>query len=83
MFTVYALYNIKHGRIYVGQTKDLDGRLRAHKQKFFRNSYTSKLDGEWTLIYTETLVTRQEALKREKQLKSYRGREFLRTKIPV
>jgi predicted GIY-YIG superfamily endonuclease len=37
----------------------------------------------WILIYKEEFSTRQEALVREKQLKSYRGREFVKKCIPL
>ncbi len=80
---VYALYNKKHDRIYIGQTKDLKQRLELHKSKSFTTSYTARFDGEWDLIYTEHVSDRKEALKREKQLKSYRGREFIKKYIPL
>lgn len=44
--------------------------------------YTSRFNGEWILIYTENFKTRAEAIKRERQLKSFRGREFIRKNIP-
>lgn len=42
-----------------------------------------KFDGAWELIYSEDAKNREEALKREKQLKSYRGRQFIKRFIPV
>jgi len=84
MYSVYALYNLKHDRIYIGQTEDLVLRLKLHKDKGFgKNHYTARLDGDWNLIYTEAVQTRIEALKREKQLKSYRGRQFIKKQIPI
>lgn len=44
--------------------------------------YTSRYDGVWEVIYTESLEDISSVLKREKQLKSYRGREFIKTHIP-
>ncbi len=44
-------------------------------------SYISRFDGEWSLIYKEEAVDRNSAIKREKQLKSYRGREFIKNLI--
>jgi putative endonuclease len=81
MFSVYSLYNKKHKKIYIGQTKDWDGRELLHIDKTFSHSYTARFDGGWQLIYKEDVDTRQEALKREKQLKSYRGRQFIKTHI--
>lgn len=74
---VYALYNRQCDRIYIGQTQNLDKRIIEHNQKV-GNHYTAKYQGEWELIYSESIVTRSEAIKREKQLKSFRGREFIR-----
>ena len=78
MYYIYALFNKKHNKIYIGQTQDLKERMKLYEEKLFKNSYTSRFDGYWTIIHRETFSTRKEALKREKQLKSYRGREFIR-----
>ncbi|KKP68171.1 MAG: GIY-YIG catalytic domain protein [Candidatus Roizmanbacteria bacterium GW2011_GWA2_35_19] len=83
MYLVYAIWNKEHNKIYIGQSVNLIERLRLHKEKIFTNSYTSRFRGEWKLIYTEEYETRKEALVREKQLKSYRGREFVKKYIPL
>lgn len=82
MYFVYALYNRIHRKIYIGQTEDLPRRLTEHNDPFCeRHKYTSRYNGLWELIYREEVVNRSEALKREKQLKSYRGREFIKNLI--
>ncbi len=83
MYFVYALYNRKRNKIYIGQTNDLETRLRLHKKGLFKKSFTARLDGEWELIYKESAENRKSALIREKQLKSYRGREFIKQFIPL
>jgi putative endonuclease len=83
MYFVYAIYNTKFNKIYIGQTENLEERLRLHKEKTFKNSYTSRFDGEWILIYKEEAENRRYALNREKQLKSFRGRESLKQYIPL
>ncbi len=83
MYTVYAIYNKKHDKIYIGQTEDLEIRMQLHNSKEFVHSYTSRFDGGWEKIYSEKVEDRKFALVREKQLKSYRGREFIRKHIPV
>ena len=35
MFYVYAVYNQKHDKIYIGQTDDLEQRIRLHNSKQF------------------------------------------------
>lgn len=79
-FFVYAIYNYTCKKIYIGQTDNLEKRLLEHNEKF-GNHYTSRYQGSWKLIYSEKNITRKEALIREKQLKSYRGREFIKKKI--
>lgn len=82
MYYVYAIYNQKNDKIYIGQTENIEERLNLHNTKLFKNSYTASFDGIWELIYSEQVQERRDALKREKQLKSYRGREFVRKHIP-
>jgi putative endonuclease len=81
MFYVYGIYNKKHDKIYIGQTENLEQRIILHNNREFKNSYTSRFDGEWILVYKEELASRREVLVREKQLKSYRGREFIKNLI--
>lgn len=81
MYFVYAIYNKKSDKIYIGQTSDLHKRLSEHQAKK-GNHFTAKFDGVWELIYEEEVQTRSEALLREKQLKSYRGREYIKQYIP-
>jgi putative endonuclease len=82
MYSIYGIYNKKHNKIYIGQCSDLGERLKMHNEKIFPRCYTAKFDGNWILIYSEQIETRAESLKREKQLKSYRGREFIKNFIP-
>lgn len=81
VYFVYAIYNRKHNKFYIGQTFDVNKRVQEHNDKVLKG-YTSRFDGEWELIYKEELPSRQEAIKRERQLKSFRGREFIKQYIP-
>ena len=78
---VYAIYNRKADKFYIGQTKDLNQRLEYHNGTEFKKSYTSRFDGSWELVYKEECANREVALKREKQLKSFRGREFIKSHL--
>lgn len=82
MFSVYSIHNQKHKKTYIGQTIDLKGRLEQHNKGTFKG-YTSRFDGLWILIYSEEQSSRSDALKREKQLKSSRGRQFIKQFIPA
>ena len=62
---------------------DLDVRIKEHNDpNNSKHIYTKRFGTGWQLIYSETCQTRKEALIREKQLKSYRGRQFIKTHIP-
>lgn len=81
-YFVYVIRNNKNNKIYIGQTSNLKNRVDRHNclLKNKATSYTSKNkdDGEWLLIYSEELNDRKEAIIREKQLKSYQGRLFIK-----
>ena len=83
MYTVYALYNKQHNKFYIGQSKDFGERLILHNMEAFPHAYTARFSGEWVVIYTEQVEDRAAALRRERQLKSYRGRQFVKSHIPV
>lgn len=82
MWFVYALYNEEKNKIYIGQTNNLEQRLIEHNQKR-GNHYTAKTEGKWIVIYKEEVADRKAALTREKQLKSYRGREYIKQYISL
>ena len=82
MLVVYVIYNIAAQKIYIGQTNDIDRRLFEHNSHRIKG-FTARFEGEWKLIYSESVATRSEALKREKQLKSAQGRAYLTQYIPT
>jgi putative endonuclease len=81
MFWVYAIRNERSGKIYIGQTSDLNRRLKRHNKLLPTKlrSYTAINKGFWVVIYKEQYQTRSEAIKREKYLKSHIGRDWLKT----
>ena len=82
MFTVYVIQSNTTGKLYIGQTENFEKRLQQHNDKNFDKRAYTKLNGtEWLLVYEEIFNTREEAIRREKELKSYRGREFIKSKL--
>ena len=79
MYTVYVLYSKQHDKIYIGYTSDMEARFRSHNE--LSNKGWSKKYRPWTLVYTEEFTDKREAMRREKELKSYRGREYIRKVI--
>jgi putative endonuclease len=76
MFHVYVLYSPGYDKIYIGFTKDLQARFASHNE-LATKGYTIRYR-PWEILYTESYNTKQEAMHREKQLKSHQGRNFIR-----
>ena len=75
---VYILQSESTGKIYIGQTENLDKRLRQHNDPECKLTlYTKRNKGPWTLLHSEEYPTRRDAMRREKQLKSGQGREWI------
>jgi putative endonuclease len=79
MFYTYVLYSKAFDKIYIGFTSDLEHRIAAHND--FRNSGWTKKYRPWELVYHEAVETKSAAMKREKQLKTAKGRLFIRQSI--
>ncbi|MFY0689965.1 MAG: GIY-YIG nuclease family protein [Cyclobacteriaceae bacterium] len=75
IFTVYVLYSAKFDKIYIGYTSNLLERFQSHNE-LSKKGYTVKYR-PWIVCYCEWFEAKKEAIKREKQLKSARGRQFL------
>ncbi|MFD1629509.1 GIY-YIG nuclease family protein [Pseudopedobacter beijingensis] len=78
MFTVYVLYSLTANRYYIGVTSDVAGRLRRHKSN--HKGFTGK-SSDWQLVYTEIYEEKSEAMKRERELKSWKSRSRLEALI--
>ena len=77
-FHVYVLVN-PNGKTYVGQTNDFERRLKEHNDPEFRGTlHTKRHKGPWRLVHSEVFATRGEAMRREKQLKTGNGRNFIK-----
>jgi len=81
-FWVYILQSETTGKLYTGQTSGLERRLREHNDnQIGKQRFTRKQGGPWHLIYSEEMPTRTEALKREKYLKTGKGREWIKQSV--
>lgn len=70
LYTVYIL-RFSNNSLYIGQTNNLEQRLKDHSSKITRASKFSKENGEFKLAYEEKCSTQLEAMRREKQLKGW------------
>ena len=74
-YFVYVLRSQKDNKFYIGQTGNLEARIEFHnagRQK----STKSRIPFE--LLYNEAYRSKKEALIREKELKTGKGRDFLK-----
>ncbi|MFH1525997.1 MAG: GIY-YIG nuclease family protein [Bacteroidota bacterium] len=74
-YYTYVLYSSNFDKIYIGQTSDIIKRLPQHNAGLSKHT---KKYRPWEIIHTEEFSTRSEAMKREKELKSHQGRNFIR-----
>ena len=77
-YVVYVLLSERDGRQYVGVTERLERRLHEHAVgAVVSTRYRRPLN----LLYTEDFADKGDAWKREKFLKSGKGREWLRQRL--
>ncbi|MDP8268327.1 MAG: GIY-YIG nuclease family protein [Candidatus Tenebribacter davisii] len=79
MYTVYVLHSEKFDKIYIGFTSDLQKRLLSHNE-LANKGWTINFR-PWKLIYHEEFAEKKHAMKRESELKSHKGRDFIRNLI--
>lgn len=75
MYYVYVLKSLKNNRLYTGSTNNLTRRVEEHNTGI--SKYT-RLTKPFKLMYFEKFDTRAEAYKRERYLKSGKGRDELK-----
>jgi putative endonuclease len=72
--SVYILESESTGRFYIGQAKSVSDRLAYHNAGY---SISLRNRGPWKLVYQEQYATRSEAIKRERQLKSWKDHKMI------
>ncbi len=78
MLYTYVLQSEKDNKFYVGFTKDLKLRFEQHNKGLVESTKNSIL---FRLIYYEACLDQNDATKREKYLKLYHGRMFLKNRL--
>ncbi len=72
---MYILHNPETDRFYIGSTSDLERRLKQHRKGYTR---TSRILETNDLVYKEEFETLIEARSREKKLKSYKSKKYIK-----
>jgi putative endonuclease len=75
MFYVYLLQSKKLGKIYTGYSTNLKNRLRDH---LAGSVHTTSRMGEIELVYYEAFKSKIDAQRREKYLKTTKGKRMIK-----
>ena len=74
MYVTYVLYSQKFNKIYIGYTSSLISRFKSHNE--LGKGWTKKFR-PWKVVLVEFFKSKKEAMKREKDLKGAKGREWI------
>jgi len=74
MFILYIIYSQKLDRFYTGYTTDLDKRLQEHNSGM--SSFTAKAS-DWIIRYQQAFELREQAQKREREIKRKKSRRYI------
>ena len=77
-FYTYVLISEKDGQKYTGYTKDLNLRFEQHQNGLVQST---KHRRPLKLIYFEACLNQQDAIHREKYLKTHYGKIFLKNRL--
>ena len=78
MYYVYVIQSSKDKQFYTGFTGDLQNRFQEHNAG---NVSSTKERGPFELIYYQAFLNQQDALAREKYLKSGMGKRYLKNRL--
>jgi putative endonuclease len=74
MFFVYIIYSTSLDQYYIGHSANMGERLFRHTNS---GSKATKKANDWKLVYTESYVTKSEAVKREAEIKRKKSRKYI------
>ena len=78
MHYTYILWSKKDNQMYTGSTNNLKLRLEQHAKGKVESTKSRR---PLTLIYYEACLVEKDARRREKSLKTYRGKMTLRRRL--
>ena len=77
MFYIYILYSQSADKFYIGQTPDVQKRLREHNNPVEKSKYTAKYIPWELILYFPVSNERGEVMKIEKFIKSQKSKKFI------
>jgi len=78
VYYIYVLQSMKDEDFYTGFTKNLKLRFEQHNKELVEST---KDRGPFKLIYYEACLDKEDATRREKYLKTFHGKMFLRRRL--
>ncbi len=78
MYYTYVLKSTKDKKLYIGFTQDLRTRIKQHDKGLVKST---KNRGPFMLIYYEACLKEEDAIEREKSLKTGFGRSYLKRRL--
>jgi putative endonuclease len=78
MYYTYVLQSLKDKKFYTGFTANLKLRFEQHNKGLVKSTEVRR---PVELIYYEACLDQRDAIKREKYLKTYHGKVFLKRRL--
>ena len=78
MYYTYVLYSKKDGNFYTGFTQDLKQRFEHHNKGYVESTKGRR---PLKLVYYEACLNKDDATHREKYLKTYNGKAYIRRRL--
>ena len=78
MYYTYVLYSKKDGNFYTGFTQDLKQRFEQHNKGKVESTKDRR---PLELVYYEACLNRSDATHREKYLKTYHGKAYIKRRL--
>ena len=78
MYYTYVLQSVKDKEFYTGMTKDLKLRFEQHNKGVVESTKNRR---PFAIVYYEACKSKIDARKREKYLKTYHGKMYLKRRL--
>ena len=73
---VYILHSKILDQYYIGETEDLENRIKQHNNGFYEQAYT-KITSDWKLFHSIACNDKSQAIKIERHIKKMKSRKYL------
>ncbi len=77
-YYIYILQSLKDNKFYTGYTKDVEQRFKQHNNGLVKSTKNRR---PLKLVYFEACLNQQDATHREKYLKTFYGKMFIRNRL--